>query len=123
MNSHTVGLESGVRIEPNNFQHQPKRGLKWFSKFQDMRPQTASLIAGTTVMMYSGMHLGWGIFNWNIGDQVWARQQSRNTLVIVICSWFIAAIFGLVISAFMVKKISKIVLYVSLIALYWFKIL
>lgn len=112
MNSQTDRLESGVRMEPNTLQQEPK-GLKWFSKFNDMRPQTASLIAGTTVMMYSGMHLAWGIFNWNIGDQLWAKQQSINTLVMSICSWFVAAIFGLIISAFMVKKLSKIVLYVS----------
>lgn len=113
MNSQTDRLESNVRIETSNFQQEPVVAKKWFSKFEDLRPQTASMIAGTTIMLYSGMHLGWGIFNWNIGDQEWAQYQSRYTLVILICTWFIAAIFGLMISAFLIKKTSKRILYVS----------
>ena len=116
MNSQTGQQESNVIITPINIHQESVIARQWFPKFQEikeLRPQTASLIAGTTVMMYSGMHLGWGIFNWNIGDQEWAQHQNRNTLVMCICSWFIAAIFGLIISSFMVKKTSKFVLYVS----------
>ncbi|CAO1322560.1 unnamed protein product [Diamesa serratosioi] len=76
-----------------------------------MRPQTASLVAGTTVMMYSGLQLGWGIFNWYVSDQDWAKLLDRSVLVHCICSWFIAAIFGLIIGAFMITKTSKIILY------------
>lgn len=113
MNFQTNRNESNVIIEPNNIQQQPVTAWQWFQKFQDLRPQSASLIAGTTVMMYSGLHLGWGIFNWHIGEQEWAKQQDRYTLVLCICSWFIAAIFGLIFTTFMIKKTSKMILYVS----------
>lgn len=114
MNFQTDRNESNVIIEPNNIQQQPVTAMQWFQKFQDLRPQTSSLIAGTTVMMYSGLHLGWGIFNLYIGDQKWAKQQDRNTLVLCICSWFSAAILGLIFTAFLIKKTSKMILYVSL---------
>lgn len=123
MNSQTNRLESNVNLEPNNIQQNTVVARQWLPKFHEMRPQTASLIAGTTVMLYSGLHMGWGIFNLYIHDQEWAKQHpNRSILVNCICSWFFAAIFGLKISAFLIKKTSKMIIYVSLIAIFVLKI-
>ena len=70
-------------------------------------------------MLFSGLHLGWGIFNINFdSDSKLITLFGMNDIIFwmvwLVISWFASASFGLYIGAKLVEKIKKIKIYVSL---------
>ncbi|CAO1322581.1 unnamed protein product [Diamesa serratosioi] len=78
-----------------------------------MKPQTNALSAGLTLIIFNGMHLGWGIFNNHLKAQPWAAGEDEGLVFWSIVSWFIAAIVGFILTSFLVKRTSKTTLYIS----------
>lgn len=87
----------------------PENILEWIDYLQKMKPQTNALVTGIMLILFNGMHLGWGIFNNSIGS---LGLQSHE-MFWLIGGWFVAAIFGFFLAASMIRKHSKITLYVS----------
>lgn len=59
------------------------------------------------MMLVSGMHIGWGIFNIELKFQKWTHNQGSNTILMAIISWYIAAIIGSCCGAPIVNKYGK----------------
>lgn len=92
----------------------PRNISQWIEYCQKNKPQTNALAAGIMIMIFSGQHLGWGIFNNHLKSQPWAGgYEDEGTVFWAIISWFISSIVGFFIAAFVVNKFSKIALYVS----------
>lgn len=94
-------------------QTKPQNFRQWIEYFQKMKPQTNALSAGLTLMLFNGMHLGWGIFNNHLKAQPWAAGEDDGLVFWSIVSWFIAAIVGFILTALIIKRTSKTTLYVS----------
>lgn len=94
-------------------QAKPQSFRQWIEYFQKMKPQTNALSAGLVLMLFNGMHLGWGIFNNHLKAQPWAAGEDEGLVFWSIVSWFIAAIVGFILTALFVKRTSKTTLYVS----------
>lgn len=90
-------------------QTKPQNCRQWIEYFQKMKPQTNAMSAGLVLMIFNGIHLGWGIFNNHLRGQPWAA----GLVFWSIASWFIAAIVGFFLTALLVKRTSKTTLYVS----------
>lgn len=94
-------------------QTKPQNFRQWIEYFQKMKPQTNAVSAGLTLMIFNGMHLGWGIFNNHLKGQPWAAGEDDGLVFWSIVSWFIAAIVGFIMTALIAKRTSKTTLYVS----------
>lgn len=92
---------------------EPENILEWIVYLQKMKPQTNALVTGATLMLFNGMHLGWGIFNNRLLSQKWSFGLTFNEMFWLIGGWFVAAIFGFVLTASLIKKTPKMTLYVS----------
>lgn len=91
---------------------------EWFAYMQKHKPQSNALVGGIIIMIFSGQHLAWGIFNNNFGSQAWISNpmwspQIRFWLFWVVASWFIAGIVGGFIGGILVQTIKKNRIYVS----------
>lgn len=91
---------------------EPENILEWIDYLQKMKPQTNAIVTGIMLMLFNGMHLGWGIFNNRLLMQNWTYALSFD-LFWLIGGWFATAIFGFVLTAFMIRKTPKMTLYVS----------
>lgn len=94
--------------------NKPRGIIQWIDFYQKNKPQTNALCAGIMIMVFSGQHLGWGIFNNHLKSQPWAGgYEDDGTVFWAIISWFISSIAGFFIAAVVVNKYSKISIYVS----------
>ncbi|CAO1357373.1 unnamed protein product [Diamesa tonsa] len=93
-------------------QTKPQNCRQWIEYFQKMKPQTNAMSAGLVLMIFNGIHLGWGIFNNHLRGQPWAAGEDEGLVFWSIASWFIAAIVGFFLTALLVKRTSKTTLYV-----------
>ena len=91
---------------------EPENILEWIDYLQKMKPQTNALVTGIMLMLFNGMHLGWGIFNNRLLTQQWTFGLTLD-MFWLIGGWFVAAIFGFVLTASIFKKTPKMTLYVS----------
>ena len=94
-------------------QTKPQNFRQWIEYFQKMKPQSNALSGGLVIMLFNGIHLGWGIFNNHLKAQPWAAGEDEGLVFWSIVSWFIAAIAGFFLTALLVKRTSKTTLYVS----------
>lgn len=95
-------------------ERKPRGFFEWIDDYQKNKPQSNAIAAGIMLMVCSGHHLGWGIFNNHIQSQPWAGgYEDEGTVFWAIISWFIAGIAGFAISAIVVGRCSKISIYVS----------
>lgn len=96
----------------------PEGVLEWISYLQKNKPQSNALVGGLFVMLFSGQHLAWGIFNSNLDPLAWNGSVEWTSSITfwmlwLIISWFIAAAVGAYIGAIFVKIMKKIKIYVS----------
>lgn len=95
-------------------ERKPRGFFEWIDDYQKNKPQSNAIAAGIMLMICSGHHIGWGIFNNHIQSQPWAGgYEDEGTVFWAIISWFIAGIAGFVISVIVVGRFSKISIYVS----------
>lgn len=104
------GLEDPVY---NVVLKEPENIIEWIDYLQKMKPQINALVTGIMLMLFNGMHLGWGIFNNRLLTQQWSFGLTFYEIYWLIGGWFVAAIFGFVLTASMIKKTPKMTLYVS----------
>lgn len=80
--------------------------------------QITALIGSLFLMIFSGLHLGWGIFNINFeADQelkkLFGMSHSTFWMIWLIISWFLSACLGLLVGAKLVNGFKKDRIYVS----------
>ena len=63
-------------------------------RIQRMKPQSNSIAGGLLVMISSGAHIGWGLFNSDLSSMPWAKSENSTVISFAIVSWFIGAIVG-----------------------------
>ena len=63
-------------------------------RLQRMKPQSNCIAGGLLVMISSGAHIGWGLFNSNLSSMSWAKNENSTVISFTIVSWFIGAIIG-----------------------------
>jgi hypothetical protein len=91
----------------------------WIDFYQKNKPQTNALSMGLMVILYSGEQCAWGVFNNHLTSQPWAGgYEDEGEVSWAIASWFVASIFGFIISAKYVNKCQKISIYVSFLHLF-----
>jgi hypothetical protein len=63
-------------------------------ELQRSKPQSNSVAGGLLLMISSGIHFGYGIFNPNIHHMPWTHGFSHKIVMFVIVSWFMGSIIG-----------------------------
>jgi MFS family permease len=58
-------------------------------------------------MFVSGMHITYGILNHQLWAQTWTYYVANTTVMLVIMSWYLAVIVGLILGRFLIKKYEK----------------
>jgi hypothetical protein len=58
-------------------------------------------------MFVSGMHITFGILNHPLWAQTWTYYVANTTVMLVIMSWYLAVIVGLILGKFLIKKYEK----------------
>lgn len=77
-------LRSGVDSASNMTEKKPRGIFEWIEYYHKNKPQTNALGAGLMVVLYGGMHLGWGIFNNHIQAQGKVGLESFRSKVAMI---------------------------------------
>lgn len=93
--------------------------LNWIDCVQKNKKQLNALIGGLFIVVFSGQHLCWGIFNRNFGSDakftsLFGMNDTLFWMVWLVISWFAAGCFGVYIGAKLVQSVTKLKIYVSL---------
>ena len=106
--------------------------LNWCEEMQNNKPQTNCIAGGNAktlilpncilmeclfplgllFMLVSGLHIGWGL--WTSTDNTkWSDGISDGLAAFVICSWYVAAIFGSILGTILLPLWRRSNIYVS----------
>lgn len=67
-----------------------------FYELRKSKKQPDSVAGGVLLMMSSGIHFAYGIFNPKIHHMPWAQGFSHKIILFVIVSWFMGSIIGFI---------------------------
>jgi hypothetical protein len=70
-------------------------------------------LLATSSALLAGMHIGFGLLNFYLELQQWAWEVSRTVIYLVIISWYVGAILGLILGKFLLRRQEKVVIGVS----------
>ncbi|XP_070496495.1 uncharacterized protein [Chironomus tepperi] len=99
------------KCDAKNFN--PNTVLEWVDFFQKNKPQINGLVGGIMLIVFGGQNIGWGIFNSHLRIQPWSGgYEDDGTIFWTIISWFIANIFGLIIGSFLIRRHTKMRIYI-----------
>lgn len=92
--------------------------LEWISYISRNKTQQSALIGGFFLLVFSGQHLCWGIFNINFDSEakfvsLFGMNDVFFWMVWLVIAWFAAGCFGVYVSAKLVLSINKLKIYVS----------
>lgn len=96
----------------------PNSIREWVDFLNKNRRQASALMGALIIMVFSGQHFAWGVFNNNFDSQVWYTTLiwSRHMTLWffwLVASWFAAGAVGGYAGAKLVKSVKKIKIYVS----------
>lgn len=86
-----------------------------FAKFQRFRPLQTALAGGFLLMLSSGIHIGYGFFQWDLVDLSWNSGISSNLVSFCAVSWFMGGIVGFIMTPTILTCIKKQLVYVRVI--------
>lgn len=97
---------AAAELEPTARPRERMRFRDWFKYMLKNKSQLN--ILGLTVIFNGGIQFSTGIFN----RHLWKERDNQIELAAEISSWFIAAIFGFILSAALITRYSKLFIYV-----------
>lgn len=72
-----------------------------------------SSFPGISLLIASGLHIGWGIWRAVVFFEPWSLYLSLGMSQFVLMSWYVFAVVGSVVGAILVTKMRKKLIYVS----------
>lgn len=65
------------------------------------------------IMLVSGIHVGWGICAPQLRNQEWHLNSYMVEIMFTVCSWYVGAIVGTLLTMYIYTRFTKKGVYVS----------
>lgn len=88
--------------------------MSWFESSQKNKPQGNSVAGGLLLMLVSGLHISYGIFN--------STARIKYDVSVLPGSWYVGVILGSVVATVFIDKWEKKIYYVSVFVKFYKKI-
>ncbi|CAO1333153.1 unnamed protein product [Diamesa serratosioi] len=83
---------------------------EWIDYSQKMKPQSNAMSGGILCILISGLHIAW-IYNIDFIELPWAINKSTAIIAVVLISFYLAGIVGLIVGTLLINKLSKQTIY------------
>lgn len=80
---------------------------------KQVKPQQTALLGGFLLLFSSGIHIGYGFFQWTDVDVPWTKSTSSTLIAFAVVAWYIGSIFAFALAPMSLKFFNRQMIYVS----------